>query len=192
MNRIVNQKISPEHWTEFNLSLKARGSHLSALTAFSDERLEVSWLVQGSVLIATLDSSASQFPSLAAALPEVAWDEREIHDLFGYLPLDHPDLRPLVRTPRWPADFYPLAAPKVLAPSWQDVQPKNPIRIVDGEGVTVMKVGPTHAGIIESGHFVFSLIGENILDVDLHLFQNHRGVEAALQDRGTNPGGGDY
>ncbi|PYO26899.1 MAG: hypothetical protein DMD86_18920 [Candidatus Rokuibacteriota bacterium] len=34
--------------------------------------------------------------------------EREIHDLFGIVPLDHPDPRPLVRHGFWPEDFFPL------------------------------------------------------------------------------------
>ncbi len=182
MNNTTTQRVKPEQWTEFNMRLKDGGAHLLALTAFADERLEASWLKRHNVLTAILDGSAAYFPSLAIALPEVAADEREIHDLFGYVPMQHPDLRPIVRTPRWPVGFYPLASRKAPSPAWMDVQPENPVRVVKGEGVTTMKVGPTHAGVIESGHFVFSLIGENILGVDLHLFQNHRGIEAALQD----------
>ncbi|NNN20199.1 MAG: NADH-ubiquinone oxidoreductase [Acidimicrobiaceae bacterium] len=63
------------------------------------------------------------------------------------------------------------------------MEPDLPSVKVEGEGVTIMKVGPTHAGIIESGHFIFSLIGENVLHLDAHLFQNHRGVEALLENK---------
>lgn len=165
---------------------------LLALTGYRKNRLKVHWLrADGGVLEAELNFAGSGFPSLSPYLPEVAWDEREIHDLYGYLPEGHPDLRPLIRTPRWPENFHPLRGAsgplrgadslQSWKPDWLAVEPDNPAKTVEGAGVTVMKVGPTHAGIIESGHFVFSLIGENILYLDAHLFQNHRGVEKVLE-----------
>ncbi|RIV20284.1 NADH-ubiquinone oxidoreductase [Alicyclobacillaceae bacterium I2511] len=169
-------------WTHYNSQQKQAGHQLLALTAFQGHRLVCHWLSpDGFVTAAVLHWSGLDFPSLSPHLPEVAFDEREIHDLFGYVPKGHPDLRPLMRTPRWPADFYPLNGTSQFPPNWLDTQPDNPAKIVEGDGVTVMKVGPTHAGIIESGHFVFSIIGENVLHLDLHLFQNHRGVEKSLE-----------
>ena len=38
----------------------------------------------------------STFPSLAPEVPAAAWYEREIHDLFGLVPVGHPRLDPLV------------------------------------------------------------------------------------------------
>ena len=169
-------------WIDFNRQQKQSGARLLALTAFRDRQIRSHWLeADGHVVSATFLFEGEHFPSLSPHLPEVAWDEREIHDLFGYIPVNHPDLRALIRTPRWPTHFHPLAADLPRTPVWEDAEPDNPAREVEGEGVTIMKVGPTHAGIIESGHFVFSIMGENVLHMDLHLFQNHRGVEAALQ-----------
>ena len=174
----------PEQWRQRNQQKKAAGRRLLTLTASNRHTLTAHWLdpQDGSVHAESL-SHAGTFPSLTPVLPEVAWDEREIHDLFGDVPEDHPDLRPLVRTPRWPQAFHPLARAQASPPNWHDVEPDNPAKLVAGEGITVMKVGPTHAGVIESGHFVFSLIGENVLHLDLHLFQNHRGIEALLEQR---------
>lgn len=172
-----------ELWVDVNVKHKASGAQLLALTGFRDNQLTTHWLwPDGRVAEEYLHWEGNSFPSLSAHLPEVAWDEREIHDLFGYVPDGHPDLRPLVRTPRWPTDFFPLrSVVRDCPPHWNEIEPDNPARIVEGEGVTVMKVGPTHAGVIESGHFVFSIIGENVLYLDAHLFQNHRGVERALE-----------
>ena len=39
-------------------------------------------------------------------------------------------------------------------------------------------VGPIHAGVIESGHFRFHVVGERILHLDLRLFYKHRGLAA--------------
>ena len=38
-------------------------------------------------------------------------------------------------------------------------------------------VGPVHAGIIEPGHFRFSVLGETIVNLETRLFYTHRGVE---------------
>jgi len=36
-----------------------------------------------------------------------------------------------------------------------------------GEGVYQIPVGPVHAGIIEPGHFRFSVIGETIFNLEI-------------------------
>jgi Ni,Fe-hydrogenase III large subunit len=172
-----------ERWRQVNQQHKMAEHELLALTAGRDQTLAASWLdpKTGRQDIVTLACTDGQFPSLTPILPELSWDEREIHDLFGYVPTGHPDLRPLVRNPRWPQSFRPLRSRPAGSVPWRDLEPDNPATLVEGEGITVMKVGPTHAGIIESGHFVFSLMGENVLYLDAHLFQNHRGVEAELE-----------
>ena len=50
-----------------------------------------------------------------------------------------------------------------------------------GEGVHEVAVGPIHAGVIESGHFRFHVVGERILHLDLRLFYKHRGLERAAE-----------
>ena len=46
-----------------------------------------------------------------------------------------------------------------------------------------MAVGPVHAGVIESGHFRFHVVGERILHLDPRLFYKHRGLERAAEGR---------
>jgi Ni,Fe-hydrogenase III large subunit len=52
---------------------------------------------------------------------------------------------------------------------------------VEGRDAHQVAVGPIHAGIIESGHFRFHVVGERILHVDVRLFHKHRGLEAAAE-----------
>ena len=54
---------------------------------------------------------------------------------------------------------------------------------VTGDGVHQIAVGPIHAGVIESGHFRFHVIGERILAMDPRLFYKHRGLERAAEGR---------
>ncbi len=56
---------------------------------------------------------------------------------------------------------------------------------VAGEGVYQIPVGPVHAGIIEPGHFRFSVIGETIFNLEVRLFYKHRGLEKLSE--GTRP-----
>ena len=52
---------------------------------------------------------------------------------------------------------------------------------VEGEGAHQVAVGPIHAGVIESGHFRFHVVGERILALDPRLFYKHRGLERAAE-----------
>jgi Ni,Fe-hydrogenase III large subunit len=49
-------------------------------------------------------------------------------------------------------------------------------------------VGPVHAGVIESGHFRFHVVGERILHLDPRLFYKHRGLERAAEGSGPEAG----
>ena len=54
---------------------------------------------------------------------------------------------------------------------------------VSGRGPTRSRSGPIHAGVIESGHFRFHVVGERILHLDPRLFYKHRGLERAAEGR---------
>ena len=90
--------------------------------------------------------------------------EREIRDLFGITPVGHPDPRPLVRHGFWPEDYYPLRQ-DALPRSFEDDGRPFPFGQVEGPGVYEIPVGPVHAGVIEPGHFRFSVVGETIIDL---------------------------
>jgi Ni,Fe-hydrogenase III large subunit len=48
---------------------------------------------------------------------------------------------------------------------------------VTGAGVHEIPVGPVHAGIIEPGHFRFSVVGEKVLRLEQRLGYVHKGIE---------------
>jgi Ni,Fe-hydrogenase III large subunit/Ni,Fe-hydrogenase III component G len=113
--------------------------------------------------------------------------EREIRDLFGIRPVGHPDPRPLVRHGFWPEDYFPLrkdAAPREFS---DDGRP-FPFRQVGGEGVYEIPVGPVHAGIIEPGHFRFSVVGETIIDMKSRFYFTHKGTEKIFEGRAPADG----
>ncbi len=123
-----------------------------------------------------------EIPSLATFHYPASRFERELFDLYGIRALGHPDPRPLVRHAFWPADYFPLrkdAAPR----DFHDDGQAFPFRQVGGEGVYEIPVGPVHAGIIEPGHFRFSVVGETIIDMKSRLYFTHKGTEKLFEGR---------
>ena len=66
------------------------------------------------VLQVKLDREKPEVPSLAPVVPGAIVYEREIHDLFGIVPLEHPDLRRQVLPEGWPQGLYPLRKDAVI------------------------------------------------------------------------------
>jgi Ni,Fe-hydrogenase III large subunit/Ni,Fe-hydrogenase III component G len=119
-------------------------------------------------------------PSLAAMSFPASRFEREMHDLYGVQPQDHPLPRRLVRHPHWPRGWYPMRADAGPLPPLAASEP-FPFVTVRGPGVYEIPVGPVHAGLIEPGHFRFSVVGETILKLKARLWYVHRGVEKLFE-----------
>ena len=130
-----------------------------------------------------LNPARPEVPSLAGLSFPASRFEREFHDLFGIVPAGHPFLRPLVLHEHWPQGWHPMrhdAGP--MPPMRSDAGP-FPFVKVEGPGVYEIPVGPVHAGLIEPGHFRFSVVGETILKMKARLWFLHRGLERLFQDQ---------
>jgi Ni,Fe-hydrogenase III large subunit/Ni,Fe-hydrogenase III component G len=136
-------------------------------------------------LLVSVDPARPEVPSLTTAVPAANWHEREMRDLFGIVPVGHPDPRSLVVHDGWPRDTFPLrkAFDGSRRVPVEAVEPKAefPHLVAEGEGVFEIPVGPIHAGIIEPGHFRFSSVGESVLHLDARLFYTHRGLEKRME-----------
>lgn len=134
------------------------------------------------ILSVTVSAAQPQFISLTNALPAVNWQEREIQDLFGIRLEGHPNPRRCALHDDWP-DVYPLRKDfglhTVLPPFTGE---RHKFREVEGEGVFQVPVGPVHAGIIEPGHFLFSVAGEPVLYLQIRLFYTHKGTEKLFEN----------
>ena len=49
-------------------------------------------------------------------------------------------------------------------------------------------MGPVHAGVIEPGHFRFSVVGETIIDMKARLYWTHKGTEKLFEGRAPADG----
>ena len=136
------------------------------------------------LLLATdLRDDEREFPSITPGLHAAKWYEREIRDLFGLIPVGHPDMRRLVRHEHWPKGSHPLKKDVPWDRPLERVQGQYTFRRIQGEGVFEVPVGPIHAGIIEPGHFRFSVAGEPIMQLELRHFWTHRGVEKLFEQQ---------
>ncbi len=107
------------------------------------------------------------YPSLTPLCPSAHWFEREIYEIWGIEPLDHPWLKPI----------------RFHDPGNGGERPRPCVTEhyqVSGADVHEVAVGPVHAGIIEPGHFRFQCLGEQVLHLEISLGYQHRGVERAL------------
>ncbi|MBI3595571.1 MAG: NADH-quinone oxidoreductase subunit C [Nitrospirae bacterium] len=136
------------------------------------------WLI----LMTELSGEDRLFPSITPRIHAAKWYEREIRDMFGLIAEGHPDLRRLVRHEHWPKGTHPLKKDF----SWNHLMGRQDgeyhFRQIEGEGVFEVPVGPIHAGIIEPGHFRFSVAGEPIMQLEVRHFWKHRGVEKLFEN----------
>lgn len=137
------------------------------------------WLLHVS---APLAAARPELTSLAQYHYPASRFEREIRDLFGIAIPGHPDPSPLVKHAFWPADYYPLRK-DARAPEFTDEGQPFPFTEVGGEGVYEIPVGPVHAGVIEPGHFRFSVVGETVLNLRTRLYFTHKGTEKLFEGR---------
>ncbi len=120
------------------------------------------------VIGGVIDKSKLEFESFANEFPQTNYFECELSENFGYVPINHPWLRPVRKQ-------------KVILGN-QPYQLYN----LEGEEVHEVAVGPIHAGVIEPGHFRFQCHGELVYNLEINLGYQHRGVEKLLLTANPN------
>ena len=121
-------------------------------------------------------SDGDAYPGLEGVFPAAARMQRAVADLLG-VPCKSDDARPWLRHAAWPPGHRPLLdAPPRLPVGEPEAERYEFVR-VEGEGVHEIPVGPVHAGIIEPGHFRFSVVGEKVLRLEERLGYVHKGIE---------------
>jgi Ni,Fe-hydrogenase III large subunit/Ni,Fe-hydrogenase III component G len=123
--------------------------------------------------------------SIAREVPAAAWGERELHDQYGIEIIGHPELRPLIFHDNWPDGVHPMID-RVDDVPW--TKREYHFLQVQGEGIAEVAVGPVHAGIIEPGHFRFSVVGDTILHLELRHSYTHKGTEKLFEGKSAEDG----
>ncbi len=132
-----------------------------------------------------IDDGASgpplSYPDLSAEFPCAARMQRAIKDLSGLSAAGAQDDRPWLRHAAWPADYFPLRREPSGRERFEVSDEAYPFVAVEGDGVHEIAVGPVHAGIIEPGHFRFSVVGEKVLRLEERLGYVHKGIEKRFE-----------
>ena len=123
------------------------------------------------------------YPSLTATIMAAHWYERLIGDMFGLIADGHPDWRRLVHHENILAGTHPLKKDFAWNTKLDYATEPYPMHKLEGNGVYEIPVGPIHAGIIEPGHFRFSVVGERVVTLEGKLFFKHKGVEKILEGK---------
>jgi Ni,Fe-hydrogenase III large subunit len=173
--------VGAAEWRSFAQDLVGAGGRLLALWGIrrpdAGEALYAVAMAPSRVLFVTVRQAGAGggFAGVEDVFPAAARMQRAIFDLSG-IRFTAPDTRPWLRHAAWPASVFPLddnAAPSALDNAIDDY----PFVRVEGDGVHEIAVGPVHAGIIEPGHFRFSVVGEKVLRLEERLGYVHKGIE---------------
>jgi Ni,Fe-hydrogenase III large subunit/Ni,Fe-hydrogenase III component G len=130
-------------------------------------------------------ADTTTFPSLTAVLYPASLYESHIHEMFGLIPEGYPGLlQPNILHDNFPAHVHPMRKDFTIA-QINDSKNKEHLTYkffeVQGEGIYEVPVGPVHAGIIEPGHFRFSMAGEIIVNLEAKLGWMHKGSEKLFE-----------
>ena len=181
--------VARDRWVVEARTLLSDGWRLALMAAHEDDdrmRVVASFLRPvGERAELTLDVPLDDpwIPTLAQVSFPAGRFEREIRDLYGIRPADHPLPQRLVRHGHWPTGYHPMRRHADPDPRFNPDIDSYPFVAVEGDGVYEIPVGPIHAGLIEPGHFRFSVVGETILQMKARLWFLHRGVEKLFEGR---------
>lgn len=127
------------------------------------------------VAVLTLPCPDGRFPSIGQYHSPAIRLERSIQDLFGIKADGLPDQRPWLDHGRW-RQRYPLGSSTPASDNGIAYE----FLTAEGESLHQLSVGPVHAGIIEPGHFRFSVNGEIVVRLEKRLAYAHKGVEKLM------------
>lgn len=125
----------------------------------------------------SLGDGRARYPDLAGIFPYAARMQRATADLLGIEAEGAEDTRPWLNHGAWPEGRFPLRRGNGASTGEPQSAQDYPFVRVEGDGVHEIAVGPVHAGIIEPGHFRFSVVGEKVLRLEERLGYTHKGIE---------------
>jgi Ni,Fe-hydrogenase III large subunit/Ni,Fe-hydrogenase III component G len=173
------RRVDAEGWLAAAGAALASGGRLVALWG-TDRRPEAGLAVCAAYALSDglawidLDLGRGEaYPAISHFFPHAARMQRATLDLVGLTAQGAADGRPWLDHGAWLARF-PLRVDALAASG--EARDYAFVR-VEGDGVHEIPVGPVHAGIIEPGHFRFSVVGEKVLRLEERLGYTHKGIE---------------
>jgi len=141
--------------------------------------VEALLVVHDRLLCLQLALEGTSYPDVSSVFPGAARMQRALADLLGLRAGE--DARGWLRHGAWREDRFPLRKDLALDARLPPGDARYAFVAVEGEGVHEIPVGPVHAGIIEPGHFRFSVVGERVLRLEQRLGYAHKGIEKRFE-----------
>jgi Ni,Fe-hydrogenase III large subunit len=154
--------VDREGWLVVAQDVAATGGRLVSL--WGGERVaHAAYAFEDGIAWIELPLAADEgYPDLSLIFPAATRMQRAARDLHGIVAQGAADTRPWLDHGLWQGQPLPAEYPFVR---------------VEGDGVHEIAVGPVHAGIIEPGHFRFSVVGEKVLRLEQRLGYVHKGID---------------
>jgi len=187
-----------DDWLRLAHELHASGARLLTLWGADDRdrcrafRVRAAWLTPDGLVITErriADTEQPSYPGLAELFPSAERMQRAMFDLLG-IRATGSDTRGWLRHSGWPEDVFPLRRDFDATTHYPSQPEPYPFVLVEGDGVHEIAVGPVHAGIIEPGHFRFSVVGEKVLRLEERLGYTHKGIAKLFQNMRQKVGHG--
>jgi Ni,Fe-hydrogenase III large subunit/Ni,Fe-hydrogenase III component G len=180
-------RVTPDQWVEAARRVHDDAGRLVALWG-SDHQDRGAFTVHAAyaagggleILELSLPRRDAAYPDLSGFFPAAGRMQRAIADLLGIAANGAQDVRPWLRHGAWDAGEFPLRRDFARSAS-QNAEVPYPFVRVAGDGVHEIPVGPIHAGIIEPGHFRFSVVGEKVLRLEERLGYVHKGIDKRFE-----------
>ena len=185
--KVLGLNVTREEWSQAAEDMATHGGRLLSLwasrTGTEDDLVRAAFIANSGVLVLSLRVTASDipYPGIEQWFPSASRMQRAVTDLSGLRSYGC-GYAPWLRHAAWPDTFHPLidddASLSVMVP----IANHYAFVPVEGDGVHEIPVGPVHAGIIEPGHFRFSVVGEKVLRLEERLGYIHKGIERRFTD----------
>ncbi|MBI3715923.1 MAG: NADH-quinone oxidoreductase subunit C [Betaproteobacteria bacterium] len=194
-------RVNSEEWNEAARMVHESGRALVALWGTDNRDRDGTFSVFAAFAVDTglavidlpiASASAAEipcYPDLSGMFPVAGRMQRALYDLLGLRAADASDQRNWLRHAAWPEGTFPLRRDFERAQGYDNPPEVYPFVRVEGEGVHEIPVGPIHAGIIEPGHFRFSIVGEKVLRLEERLGFTHKGIDKRFESFTVAEGG---
>ena len=188
-------EVDAENWLRLAQLVRAEGARLvsiwgaDCLPLAGHALISAAYCVPEGLLWLRLPTShGAGYPDLSTIFPAAERMQRALFDLLGIAANGAHDQRPWINHGRWPESYFPLRRACSGVEQFDSPLKEYPFVQVAGDGVHEIAVGPIHAGVIEPGHFRFSVVGEKVLRLEQRLGYAHKGIDKLFIGRSTADG----
>jgi hypothetical protein len=140
-----------------------------------DDTVKLMAVLRKDKLLVAGCNAPDTYPAMSSQCEPFHMFERELAEQFGIRPEGHPWFKMVRYHPNY------MNRADVFNNNYTDDIPGNyDYYSVEGTEIHEVAVGPVHAGVIEPGHFRFTGIGERVLNLEIQLGYQHRGIETLI------------